>query len=77
MPLPMIARKHLSLPRTSLRLASLLLALAELPYAIGAVVLGDGVAHRHLGWLVAVGFIGAALSLLALRELHKRLGPPS
>jgi len=53
------------------------LAMAELPYAIGAVVLGDGVAHRHIGWLVAVGFIGASLSLLALRALHKRLGPPS
>jgi len=53
------------------------LAMAELPYAIGAVVLGDGVAHRHIGWLVAVGFIGASLSLLALRALHKRLEPPS
>ncbi len=53
------------------------LAVAELPYAIGAVVLGDGVAHRHIGWLVAVGFVGAALSLLALRALHKRLEPPS
>lgn len=53
------------------------LAIAELPYAMGAVVLGDGVAHRHIEWLVAVGFIGAALSLLALRALHKRLGPPS
>ncbi len=52
------------------------LAMAELPYAIGAVVLGDGVAHRHIGWLVAVGFIGASLSLLALRALHRRLGPP-
>ena len=53
------------------------LAMAELPYAIGAVVLGDGVAHRHIGWLVAVGFIGASLSLLALRALHRRLEPPS
>ena len=53
------------------------LAMAELPYAIGAVVLGDGVAHRHIGWLVAVGLIGASLSLLALRALHKRLEPPS
>jgi uncharacterized membrane protein YdjX (TVP38/TMEM64 family) len=53
------------------------LAMAELPYAIGAVVLGDGVAHRHIGWLVAVGFFGAALSLLALRALYKRLEPPS
>ena len=51
---------------------------AERSAGIGElVVLGDGVAHRHIGWLVAVGFIGAALSLLALRALHKRLGPPS
>jgi uncharacterized membrane protein YdjX (TVP38/TMEM64 family) len=53
------------------------LAMAELPYAIGAVVLGQGVAHRQIGWLLAVGFIGALLSLLALRALHKRLEPPS
>ena len=53
------------------------LAMAELPYALGAVVLGDGVAHRHIGWLVACGFVGAALSLLALRALHKRLQPQS
>jgi hypothetical protein len=51
--------------------------MAELPYAIGAVMLGQGVAHRQIGWLVVVGFIGAALSLLALRALHKRLQPPS
>lgn len=53
------------------------LAIAELPYAIGAVMLGQGVAHRQIGWLVAVGFIGASLILLALRALHKRLQPPS
>jgi uncharacterized membrane protein YdjX (TVP38/TMEM64 family) len=52
------------------------LAMAELPYAIGAVVLGQGVAQRQIGWLLAVGFIGALLSLLALRALHRRLGPP-
>jgi uncharacterized membrane protein YdjX (TVP38/TMEM64 family) len=52
------------------------LAMAELPYAIGAVVLGQGVAQRHIGWLLAVGFIGALLSLLALRALHNRLEPP-
>jgi uncharacterized membrane protein YdjX (TVP38/TMEM64 family) len=53
------------------------LAMAELPYAFGAVMLGQGVAHRQIGWLLAVGFIGALLSLLALRALHKRLQPPS
>ena len=49
------------------------LALAELPYAVGAVLLGNGVVNRHIGWLVAFGLIGAALSLYALRVLHRRL----
>jgi uncharacterized membrane protein YdjX (TVP38/TMEM64 family) len=53
------------------------LAMAELPYAIGAVALGQGVAQRQIGWLLAIGFIGALLSLLALRALHQRLQPPS
>lgn len=52
------------------------LALAELPYAAGAVLLGDGVVNRHTGWVVAFGLIGAALSLYALRALHNRLGSP-
>jgi uncharacterized membrane protein YdjX (TVP38/TMEM64 family) len=49
------------------------LALAELPYAAGAVLLGDGVVHRHISWLVVCGVLGAALSLYALRALHRRL----
>jgi uncharacterized membrane protein YdjX (TVP38/TMEM64 family) len=49
------------------------LALAELPYAVGAVLLGVGVVDRHIGLLVVFGLIGAALSLYALRMLHKRL----
>ena len=53
------------------------LALAELPYAVGAVLLGDGVVNRNIGWLVAFGLVGAALSLYALRVLHKRLDQPS
>ena len=42
------------------------LAVAELPYAVGAVMLGDGVVNRHIGWLVAFGLVGAAFSLCAL-----------
>ena len=49
------------------------LALAELPYAVGAVLLGEGVVNRQISWLVAFGLIGAALSLYALRVLHRRL----
>ena len=53
------------------------LALAELPYAVGAVLLGEGVVNRQISWLVAFGLIGAALSLYALRILHRRLDQPS
>jgi uncharacterized membrane protein YdjX (TVP38/TMEM64 family) len=49
------------------------LALAELPYAAGAVLLGEGVVNRQIGWLVTFGLLGAALSLYALRVLHARL----
>jgi uncharacterized membrane protein YdjX (TVP38/TMEM64 family) len=49
------------------------LALAELPFAIGAVMLGDGVVNRQIGWLVGFGIIGAALSLCSLWVLHRRL----
>lgn len=49
------------------------LALAELPYAVGAVLLGDGVVNRQVGLLVALGLAAAALSLHAMRLLHRRL----
>jgi uncharacterized membrane protein YdjX (TVP38/TMEM64 family) len=52
------------------------LALAELPYAAGAVLLGEGAVNRHIGWLVTFGLLGAALSLYALRALHRRLDRP-
>jgi len=51
------------------------LAVAELPYAVGAVLLAEGAVNRHVGWLVMLGLIGAALSLYALRVLHRRLDP--
>jgi len=49
------------------------LALAELPYAAGAVLLGEGVVNRDTGWLMTFGLLGAAFSLYALRVLHARL----
>ena len=49
------------------------LALAELPFAVGAVMLGDGVVNRQIGWLVGFGMIGATLSLCSLWVLHRRL----
>ena len=53
------------------------LAVAELPFAVGAVMLGEGVVNRHIGWLVAFGVVGAGLSLCALWVLHKRLDQAS
>ncbi|MFO1393035.1 MAG: VTT domain-containing protein [Steroidobacteraceae bacterium] len=53
------------------------LALAELPFAVGAVMLGDGVVNRQIGWLVGFGLTGAALSLCALWVLHRRLDQSS
>ena len=53
------------------------LAVAELPFAVGAVMLGDGVVNRHIGWLVAFGMAGAAFSLCALWALHRRLDQSS
>jgi uncharacterized membrane protein YdjX (TVP38/TMEM64 family) len=53
------------------------LAVAELPFAIGAVMLGDGVVNRHIGWLVAFGLAGAAFSLCALWALHRQLDQSS
>ena len=53
------------------------LALAELPYAVGAVLLGESAVNRQIGWLVAFGLIGAAFSVYALRVLHRKLDQPS
>lgn len=63
--------------RVRVRTYLLALALAELPYAVGAVLLAAGAVNRHIGVLVAFGLIGAALSLFALRSLHRRLAQPA
>ena len=49
------------------------LALAELPYAVGAVLLGESVVNRKLGWLVALGVVGATVGFFLVRMLHRRL----
>lgn len=49
------------------------LAIAELPFAIGAVWLGTGFLERKTLVLVAVGVAGIAFSLLALLALRRRI----
>lgn len=48
------------------------LAVAEVPYAVGAVVLGESVVERRLGWVVALGVLAAALGYLLLRVWRRR-----
>jgi uncharacterized membrane protein YdjX (TVP38/TMEM64 family) len=51
----------------------LALGLAELPYAVGAIYLGESVLQRRVMVLVAIGVAGALLAAWALRTLQKRL----
>lgn len=48
-------------------------ALAEVPFAIGAVYLGDSFLRRQYGLLVAIALAGVALSGLALAWLHRKV----
>lgn len=49
------------------------LAPVEALYAIGTVLLGETIIRRESGWLLALAVAGAALSLLAVYLLHRRL----
>ena len=46
-------------------------ALAELPYAIGAVLIGDSVVNRQPGWLMLLGVVAAGMGYLLMRRLHR------
>lgn len=47
-------------------------ALGELPYAAGAVLLGESVIKRELGSLVALGALGAIVVFFGARALRRR-----
>lgn len=63
----------LGLARAPLRRYLPALALAELPFAAGAVFLGEGFLARQLPLLAGVGALGVALSVWAFHTLHRRL----
>ena len=52
------------------------LALAEVPYALGAVLLGMSFVERRLVALAIVGLAGVVLSVAAFRAYHRQAGPP-
>lgn len=53
----------------------LALALGELPFALGAVLLGESVVDRKLGVLLAIGAVAATYAYFVYRALHKRMPP--
>jgi uncharacterized membrane protein YdjX (TVP38/TMEM64 family) len=50
------------------------LALAELPFAVGAVYLGESFVRGDYALLVGLGIAGIAFSATAFRQLHRRIG---
>ncbi|WP_375771136.1 VTT domain-containing protein [Archangium gephyra] len=65
----------LGLARYGLRKYLRVLALAELPYAVGTVYLGSSLLEQRSLVLLALGALGIFFSAWALRALRKRLGP--
>ena len=83
--LPVVLLLQLALPseipgylcgllRVRLRIYAAALALAELPYAIGTVWVGESILRREGGWLVGLGVLAAIASGYALYLLHRALG---
>jgi uncharacterized membrane protein YdjX (TVP38/TMEM64 family) len=60
------------LARVPLALYLPALALAEVPYAVGAVYLGTSFVERRLYRMLLLGVAGMALSALAYRAIHRR-----
>lgn len=52
------------------------LALVELPFAVGTVLVGESILQQQGGWLLALGAAGAAILLIAAQLLRHRLRPP-
>jgi uncharacterized membrane protein YdjX (TVP38/TMEM64 family) len=59
------------------RTYALALAVAELPYAVGTVLIGDSLLQQRTGLLLSLGVLGAVASGYAVRRLRRRLSPPS
>ncbi|MFZ2752955.1 MAG: VTT domain-containing protein [Lysobacteraceae bacterium] len=64
--------------RVPFRTYALALALAELPYALGTVWIGESLLQQRTGLLLALGVLGAVASAYAVRRLRQRLSrlPP-
>ncbi|RKH06676.1 TVP38/TMEM64 family protein [Corallococcus carmarthensis] len=65
----------LGLARYGLRRYLLVLALAELPYAVGTVYLGASFLEQRITVLLGLGAAGILFGVAAFHLLRKRLGP--
>ena len=83
--LPVVLLLQLALPseipgylcgllRVRLRIYLTALALAELPFAIGTVWVGESILQREGGWLIGLGVAAMVISGYVLYLLHKKLG---
>lgn len=62
--------------RVPFRTYALALALAELPYALGTVWIGDSLLQQRTGLLLSLGVAGAVATGYAVRSLRRRLISP-
>lgn len=51
------------------------LALVELPYAVGTVLLGESIVQQRAGWLLMLGAAGVGVTVVAAYLLRRRLSP--
>lgn len=63
----------LGLVRYPLRRYLAALAIAELPYAVGTVLLGEGFVERRVGLLVMIGVTAIVAAVVLSRALRRRL----
>jgi len=64
----------LGILRVRFRVYLAALALVELPYAVGTVLLGESIVQQRAGWLLLLGAAGVGVTVLAAYLLRKRLG---
>ena len=59
--------------RVRFRVYATAMAVAEMPYAVGTVLMGRSIVHAHPGWFAVLGFAAAGLLGGALWLLRQRL----
>ena len=63
----------LGMLRVRFRVYLAALALVELPYAIGVVLLGESIVRQRAGWLLVLGAAGIGAALFAAWLLHRNI----